>query len=55
MKSLARILLVLMGSLAVVLASFAVAGFPFPSALSTQLIWVEAALLLLLLGVPLLR
>jgi len=47
--------LVLFASLAVVLASFALGGFPFRSQVPAQLVWAEVALLALLLGIPLFR
>lgn len=45
----------LLGSLAVVLASFLWAGFPLSSQPPTHLIWAEVGLVVLLLLLPLFR
>jgi len=47
--------LVLLGTVAVVLASFALAGFPYRGQEPTQLIWAEVIFLVLLLAIPLFR
>lgn len=54
-KTVGTILLVFFGGLALVFASFALTGFPFPSETIPNLIWVELVLLVVLLGIPLFR
>lgn len=54
-KTVGTILLVFFGGLALVFASFALIGFPFPSETIPNLIWVELVLLVVLLGIPLFR
>ncbi|MDI9442274.1 MAG: hypothetical protein GX101_08975 [Firmicutes bacterium] len=54
-KTLLTIALVFVGGMALVLASFAVFGFPFPGASMPQALWVELALLVLLIAFPLFR
>jgi len=54
-KSFASAVFIFLGGMALILASFALAGFPFRGQVPPQLIWVEVALLVLLLGIPLFR
>lgn len=50
-----RILLVFLGGMVTIFASFALGGFPYPAEPVTHLAWVELAFLLILLGIPLFR
>ena len=54
-KALAGAVLALGGSMALVVASFALAGFPFKTEIPALVIWGECAFLLLLLALPLFR
>lgn len=53
--TLGTIFLVCIGGLVIILISFALTGFPFPTAPIAHLFWVELAFLLVLLGIPLFR
>lgn len=55
LNTVATIFLVCIGGLGIVLVSFAVTGFPFPSEPLSYLFWVELAVLVVLLGIPLFR
>lgn len=52
-KTLGTVILVFLGGLAIIFASFAFLGFPFPAEPVSQIIWIELVFLLLLLGLPL--
>ncbi len=54
-RTLFTIVLVFLGGMVAVFASFAVGGFPFVSDTVPQMVWCELALLLVLLVLPLFR
>lgn len=54
-KTIGTLLLVFMGGLFLVFASFAIGGFPYPSEPISQVVWVELVFLIILLGIPLFR
>lgn len=54
-KALLSVMLVLAGGLAAIFACFVLAGFPFRAEAAPYVLWSEAALLLLLLIIPLFR
>lgn len=54
-KALGTVLLVFLGGMAAVFASFAFGGFPFPGGSAAGIVWAELALLAVLLAVPLFR
>ena len=54
-KTMGKILLVFFGGMAIIFASFALRGFPYPTEPVAHLAWVELAFLLILLGIPLFR
>lgn len=54
-QTIATILLVFLGGMAIIFASFALGGFPFISEPRPEMAWVELALLLVLLMFPLFR
>lgn len=54
-KTLGVVLLVLLGGMAIVFASFALGGFPYPNDPACEVAWLELAFLVILLGIPLFR
>lgn len=54
-KTAGTVIFVLFGGMALVFASFALGGFPFPGEPTAHIAWLELAFLLVLLGIPLFR
>lgn len=54
-RTFATIILVFLGGLFTIFASFAIGGFHFPGEPAPTLVWVELFFLVLLLGIPLFR
>ena len=54
-KTVGTVVLVFLGGMAIILASFALNGFPFPGDPTPQVAWIELVVLLILLGIPLFR
>jgi hypothetical protein len=54
-KILATGILVFLGGMTSIFANFALGGFPFPSEPIPRVAWLELALLLVLLAIPLFR
>ncbi len=54
-RKVGAVIAVFLGGLLVVLASFALTGFPFIMAPIQNLVWIELVFLVALLGIPLFR
>lgn len=54
-KTVGTVVLVFLGGMAIIFASFALNGFPFPGDPIPQVAWIELVVLLILLGIPLFR